>query len=737
MRAFTFIAFSLIFFHASHAQWSREDWAKKLTERLAYEDAEDIWSDLAESEYVSWDKKLSFAREAADCAMRINHMNTALEWSKLIIQYGDLNVTDVLRHAKLLRINGRHADVNKVLVEAADEYPNDETIERAIAHDALVLALLEDASEFEVNRYRPHAVTSEYAAFPYGTGLIYMSSGVQPDFLSMLDAWTGKDFTNLCHIEDVLVGQPELSFMDRLKGAKTFEDLGRTRTHDGPVAFDEDETRAVLTRNSPSLDSTGNVMVSRLKLELFQLEDGQWVPMAEFPWNSSEHSHGHGAFDANGNLVFTSDRPGGFGGTDLYRCQWDESKAEWSNPINLGPTINSEGNELFPYIGTSGNLYFSSDGWPGVGGLDVFYQFDGDEELHRFGSPVNSNQDDFGFFLDDLSGNGWLSSNREDNQDAIFQVEGPPMMNEVLVSVVSCDGTPLANKKVSIRRERSENVQRFETDERGQISCYGVVGFNYTAHLEPFPGMDSPPSVEYRVENGDNQVVVDLNTATFENRIVVVDESNAPLGNVLLAFDHAAGRGIRDVTDENGVFRWSSDGEEFNAVKMDATLINYDDASLNFDAAPPGCRSSIDQTLVLYQEAATEERIDLDLILYDLGSSRLRESSKVELDKLVAYLKEKSEIRVELSSHTDCRDDKESNQRLSQLRAESCVKYIISKGISADRIIARGYGETQLVNECSDAQTCGCVPPNQEVCIPCSEAQHQQNRRTELRLLAD
>jgi outer membrane protein OmpA-like peptidoglycan-associated protein len=132
-----------------------------------------------------------------------------------------------------------------------------------------------------------------------------------------------------------------------------------------------------------------------------------------------------------------------------------------------------------------------------------------------------------------------------------------------------------------------------------------------------------------------------------------------------------------------------------------------------------------------------ELRIDLNLILYDLGSASLRESSKQELDKLVKYLIAKPNIKVELSSHTDCRNDRASNQRLSQARAESCVNYIIAKGIDAQRIIAKGYGETLLVNECSDVRACGCVPADVEDCEECSEVEHQQNRRTELRLLAE
>jgi len=114
--------------------------------------------------------------------------------------------------------------------------------------------------------------------------------------------------------------------------------------------------------------------------------------------------------------------------------------------------------------------------------------------------------------------------------------------------------------------------------------------------------------------------------------------------------------------------------------------------------------------------------INLDLILYAYNKFELRPESKLELDKLVRYMKERPDIRVELSSHTDSRGVAIYNLDLSNNRSKSCVDYIISKGIESTRIIAMGYGESQLVNKCADD-------------VPCKEVEHQQNRRTELKLL--
>lgn len=116
--------------------------------------------------------------------------------------------------------------------------------------------------------------------------------------------------------------------------------------------------------------------------------------------------------------------------------------------------------------------------------------------------------------------------------------------------------------------------------------------------------------------------------------------------------------------------------------------------------------------------------IDLSLIFYDLNKATLRERSKMVLDSVVVYMNAVQNVNLGLSAHTDCRGSDEHNTELSQARAQSCVDYIVAAGISKDRIIPRGYGERCLKNECADG-------------VSCTEAQHQENRRTELRIIPE
>ncbi|MDA8772147.1 OmpA family protein [Flavobacteriales bacterium] len=719
------------------AQISREAYGTQLMTQYHYSKAFDVWSDLAESEDESWERKLNYARNAADCALHLNQLNLGMKWSELIVQYGDLNYLDVIRHIQFLRGMGRANEVEKLIHNAMQDNPEESRFQLELEIDAQVIQLLQDSSKFEIERFRRDAESDEFAAFPFDGGLVFMTNGIHTGILGFLDQWTRKEFNTLTLLEDVENPSAELPFLPRMQGGLLFDAFDRLYTHMGPVAFNANETQALLTRNASELDSTAEVRISRLQLEVFKRTGEEWMVSRPFDWNSTRYSHGHGAFVDDNQVVFMSDRPGGYGGTDLYRSYWDSISGSWTEPENLGAAVNTEGNELFPHVTTSGNLFFASDGHPGAGGLDVYLLVNGGQVVNRLGYPINTHWDDFAFWFDDLTGDGWLSSDRNERVDAIYKVVGEPMVSEVEISLVSCDGSALGGALIQVRKEGEELSTEHVTNDEGKSSFFGFIGVDYEVRVMPLSNFENTPVARVRIGGEDVKIEFDLSESNFENRLEFISSDGVQLSDVLLKIENSNGEVLRAVTNEEGVFQWSSDGMGAIATKASASLINCQDFQLEFAPPPPGCSSSISETIVLNENKLEDMRIDLDLILYDLGSASLRPSSKVELDKLVQYLQSKPDLKVELSSHTDCRNDQVSNQRLSQARAESCVNYIIQQGISAARIVAKGYGETRLTNACSDDRACGCVPAGVEDCEPCSEAQHQQNRRTELRLLAE
>lgn len=722
---------------ASHgfAQFDKAEWAEEFAETYQFAKSFELWSKLAADADTTESRQIHFIRQARITALKAGLYSDALEWSAALIGADSLEFVDIEAHVQLLRLNGRRAEIPGFLqAETMDSLFGPQLLS-LIAAQQTIDGLTKDSLAFEVMPFRPNAKGSEFAAVPYGAGLVFQSTAVDPGITPQKDGWSGKYFTELMRIADTADAEPHFSWKEQLKGQDLFLDFGHARTHDGPVAFDAEEDFAVLTRNHSELDSTAEIRLSHLRLEFFWKRPWGWEPARPFPWNSSQYSCGHGTFDAEGNLIFMSDMPGGFGGMDLYRSTWEDG--DWSKPENLGAAVNSPGNESFPFVSGSGFLYFASDGHPGIGGLDVFVHPIGSDFIEHLGTPINSAADDFAFIIDEINGAGWLSSNRRDQTDAIYRVKGKALTGKIEVVVQACDGSPIADAAVELTDGRTTHVQSMLTNENGVALLYGWLGGQYEIGLKAFPGMDAPPSQNIELIEDSVRIVLDMNFASKQNSLVVVDENGAPTEGVLLTFEDAQGVEANFVTDAKGRFEWSAASQSEDFVRVKTVLINYNDVTHEFMPPPPGCLLSIADTLTLVPWTADIERIDLANILYDLGSAALRDESKRELDKLVAYMKERPSIRVELSSHTDCRNDEGHNQRLSQQRADGCVDYIIRKGIDSERILAKGYGESRLLNACSDVATCGCAPLNVINCLPCTEALHQQNRRTELRLLAD
>lgn len=365
-------------------------------------------------------------------------------------------------------------------------------------------------------------------------------------------------------------------------------------------------------------------------------------------WNSTP------AFSADGTeLYFASNRPGGFGGIDLYKAtQLDNG--DFGNVVNLGPTINTAGNELFPRATKDGKFFFASDGHPGFGKLDLFVaekNKDGIQVVSNLGKNFNSKGDDFGIFFTEYPKAGFISSNREggkgDDDIYFFEDKTPkPKIVNVLLNVytkeVKADG-----KEEILPQTRVVLYGGDKSQLGGDLSnAQGRVRFSLS------------PESEYSI--------IASRSGYFSKSVPYTTKGKTPDPSTL----------IQEVTN----------------ITLDTTIV-------------------LDQLIL-------EKSIVLDNIYYDLNKSDIRSDAGLELDKLVKILKDNPSIRIELSSHTDARSSDEYNLNLSQRRAQAAVDYLVSKGIAADRLVAKGYGETKL------------LIPNAT-----TEEEHQTNRRTEFKVI--
>ena len=386
--------------------------------------------------------------------------------------------------------------------------------------------------------------------------------------------------------------------------------------------------------------STLNINTSRQQLMYGKLtQDNIYHIKPVFEHADSLISSMHPAVNNQGNILVFS-KINSKNGYDLYVSVRSENRDVWGAPVLLPNNVNTIGNEVFPTIGKDGFLYFSSDGRPGFGGLDI-YKIKLDEAMNGSGTPqllgypVNSPADDFGFMPDSTAVNGFFTSDRLADNDNIYTFDYKPVPRITHIS--------------------------------------GLV-----------------------VEKKTKKIMA---------------------GATVFLYDKPNGKVYVDKTDDNG--RYKFDVLKPGDYVLKAVESNCIDDCLSMLINEMKVKDKvIDAPRDLMLELQYQNVWVLNNLLYDFDKWNIRKDARPPLDSLVTILKTYP-ISVELGSHTDSRGSFKYNERLSQKRAESAVAYIVNKGIDPKRITAKGYGESKLKNKCADG-------------VPCTEEEHQQNRRTEI-----
>ncbi|WP_445438713.1 OmpA family protein [Dyadobacter frigoris] len=452
------------------------------------------------------------------------------------------------------------------------------------------------------------------------------------------------------------------------------KDIFAPDANEGSPAFSPDGKMLIFARgNTGKKKGTADV-------DLYQSRNvnGQWTPPAILPINDSLAWDGSPSFSRDGKtLYFASNRAGGAGGIDLYRTNIDAS-GRFSKPVNMGRDINTAGDDMFPYVAEGGKLYFASDGHPGLGKLDLFSatRTQGVITIENLGLPFNSPQDDFGLMFYKKKDQGFFASNREGGKgdDDIYYFFTPKAPDTTIAVKDPMD--PLNPQNPNYIEGKLKTVRYF------------LAGDVYDNSTNPTP-IDSA-IVHILPDTSDTQIAQLKTNAAGKFGTQPVEEGRS---YVLL------------VTKKGFI----SKREPF---------------SMNGRSIPPIFLTKV-LTDTTYQVSIKLDRLELnktfvlDNIYYDLNKYNIRPDAAIELDKLVQILKDNPTMNIELSSHTDARATDAYNMTLSQNRAESAVKYLNLKGIEAERLTAKGYGERQL------------IIPNAK-----TEEEHQRNRRTEFTILS-
>lgn len=453
---------------------------------------------------------------------------------------------------------------------------------------------------------------------------------------------TGTPFTDIYRVAS-RGANVNLSTLDALDPI-----INHVDTNEGSVAISPDGSSMIFAKGNDG-KAKG---YSEVNLFFTRYRNGRWSEPVPLSINVAEAWDSTPAFSPNGTtLYFSSTRPGGYGGADLYQAKVNR-RGRWVDVRNLGPEINTPGDEMFPYISEDGSLYFSSDGHAGFGKLDMFraVREGGHVTVTNLGKPMNSSADDFGLFQYNLT-RGFFTSNRRGGKG-------------------------------------DDDIYTFINDDPDlKVVNYFLTGVTMTTD-----------------DGGEEIVLPNTKVSLTADNGDVLDE----------AFTGADGKfNFRVYPEEH--YDLIGEKTDYFTVRKDFTTVGK---TVNRDTLTEFITNVTFETNIMMDPIVLEKAIVLDNIYYDLDKANIRPDAALVLDSLVQIMNDNPEIYIELGSHTDSRADDDYNMKLSQRRAQSAVSYIINEGIESDRIVAKGYGETQLLIK--NAKT---------------EAEHQKNRRTEFKVL--
>ena len=489
-------------------------------------------------------------RRLADANRNIGNTEEVERWLKLLIDKREDEPEDLFNYSQALKSNGKYLEAEQWLQEYADFRPEDGRVNVQASLLEYIKHLHKDSSRYVIRPLSVNTEGSEIGPAYYRDQMIFSSTHGGNGAVSRKYKWNELPYLDLYFGDIAADGD--------LVNVKPFAPKLKTSYHDGPVSFDLHEDKLFITRNNVGKTGAnkGKEGEVNLKILLGGKEDDKWEYRGELPFNSDDYSVGHPSVDKSGNvLYFASDMPGGYGGSDIYFSTF--SNGYWSEPFNLGPKVNTEGNEFFPYISNDGVLYFSSSGHGGLGGLDIFFSVPERgvfNVVENMGYPLNSPKDDFSFILDESGTQGYFASNRKGGKgnDDLFYLKIkyiPVIIRGVVKDRETNEIIP--DTRISIINENADTVHTAYTGRDGQFEFevnkgqeYIVMGQNefyfpnesyvltnnlrmndetfVELFLELAPEDDSPEPIRMEEENGVALQIIAEEYADFEIKSAVL-----------------------------------------------------------------------------------------------------------------------------------------------------------------------------------------------------------------------
>jgi len=633
MKKILYTFFLSLFFLNAVAQKSILAKAEKEYNNYAYADAIEIYEKLAAKGYE--DEKM-FQRLGNAYYFNAELPKAAAWYDKLFALNAQQEPEYLYRYAQSLKSIGDYAKADKML-EVFNKKTNTDSRGILFENNKNYLEQIKlNSGRFEISSINVNSESSDFGSAFLNNNLVFSSARKIGKAKGKTFKWTNKSFTNLYIAPIDADGNVYNPVLLNKEINSKFNESTPVFTKDGKTMY--------FTRNNYLDGKRGkdDKNITLLKLYKANLVDGNWVNITELPFNSDRYSTAHPALSLDEKrLYFASDMPGTFGQSDLFSVLIN-ADGSYGRPENLGPSINTEGRETFPFISADNELYFATDGRPGLGGLDVvvskILENGSFDQVQNIGEPVNTKFDDFAFIIDSNSRKGYFSSNKKGGagSDDIYKfTETRKLVCErTLTGTVrdSRQGEKIEGAKVTLYDQNNKLMQEFITGSDGVYSFKVNCGQKYSVRVE---------RKMYPVK---------------ENTILI----SAVLDN-----------------------------------KLDFTLEKVNIAGIEMPEL---------KTIKVGTDLA--KTLNISMIYFDLGKWNITDAAEIELKKILAVMQEYPQMKIDIRSHTDSRSSAKSNLILSDKRAKSIVSWLVKNGVDSTRLRGKGYGESKLINKCKDGVKC-------------------------------
>lgn len=414
-------------------------------------------------------------RQLGECYYNIYNTKEAAKWyAKAITKKQNSEL--YYRYAQMLKANGNYAESNKQMQKFAEMEPNDSRAKIFNENPNYVPILLDQQKYFDVQSIDINSDKSDFGALLMDN-TIYFTSARNSN--SKIYSWTKEPFLDIY--------KANLNEDGTISNILLVNQIN-SKYHDGSISISQDGSTMYFTsdsfrENSFEKDKTNKLKLGRNNIFSAKFVNGKWDEITSLPFNSKDFSTGNPSISNDGKtLYFSSNRPGGIGGVDIWKVAISETGG-YGTPENLGKNVNTEGNESFPFITSNDVLYFSSDAKQGLGAMDV-YKIDltKNSGAINLGKPVNSEKDDFAFTINENKKIGFVASNRNGNDD-IFKLI--PVCNYELNAIVTnaTTGEVLAEANVSILDDKNNIISTKKSNGNGEVSYIVECQKNYTIQV--------------------------------------------------------------------------------------------------------------------------------------------------------------------------------------------------------------------------------------------------------------